>query len=274
MSLFTLFADPYLSQVVLRALSVGVLVSLCAALLGVSLVLRRFSMLGDGLSHVGFGAMAVASVIGMTDYTLEIAIPIVIAAAFLILRLNENSRLQADSAVALLSTGAIAVGSLIFNFSGTRNTDVCNSLFGSASLITLTDKDLFLSIGLSVCVLALFLLFYRQIFAITFDETFARATGMPTGLYQSLLAILTAVTIVLGMKMMGAIMIAGLVVFPALTAMRLCKTFRAVVLCAAAVSVLCLITGFLAACCFSLQTGPAVVTVNLVLYALCALRRR
>ena len=181
MSLYQMLTDPYLSGVIFRALTVGILVSLCAALLGVNLVLRKLSMIGDGLSHVGFGAMAVATVVGMADFTLEIAIPIVIAAAFAILRLGENHKLHGDSAVALLSTGAVAVGSLIFNFSGTRNTDVCNSLFGSASIITLTDKDLWLSVALSLCVLALFLLFYRQIFAITFDETHSKASGLPTG---------------------------------------------------------------------------------------------
>ncbi len=271
MTLAQMFHDPYLSQVIGRALCVGILVALCAALLGVSLVLRRFSMIGDGLSHVGFGAMAVATVLGMTDYTLEIAIPIVVAAAFVILRLGENSRLHGDSAVALLSTGAIAVGSLIFNFSGTRNTDVCNSLFGSASIITLTNKDLILSIVLSLCVLTLFLLFYRQIFAITFDEPFARACGLPAGAYQSMIAVLTAVTIVLGMKMMGAVMISGLVVFPALSAMRFCRTFRAVTVWAALIAVFCLIVGFFIACVLSFQTGPTVVCVNLAVYVLCAL---
>lgn len=274
MSLYQMLTDPYLSGVIFRALTVGILVSLCAALLGVNLVLRKLSMIGDGLSHVGFGAMAVATVVGMADFTLEIAIPIVIAAAFAILRLGENHKLHGDSAVALLSTGAVAVGSLIFNFSGTRNTDVCNSLFGSASIITLTDKDLWLSVALSLCVLALFLLFYRQIFAITFDETHAKASGLPTGAYQSMIAVLTAVTIVLGMKMMGAIMISGLVVFPALTAMRVCRTFRAVTVTAAITAVFCLVTGFFLACIFSFQTGPCVVCVNLLLYGVLALVRR
>ena len=196
-------------QIILRALVVGVLVSLCCALLGVNLVLRRFSMIGDGLSHVGFGAMALAAVCNLGQWQLEFALPVVIAAAVLILRMSERSRTGGDAAIALLATGAVAIGSLLYNYSPQRSADICNSLFGSASVLTLTDKDLLLSLGLGAVVLALFVLCYHKLFAITFDETFAQATGVHVQRYKTLLAILTAVTIVLGMKLMGAIMISG-----------------------------------------------------------------
>lgn len=263
-----MFASPLLMQIVLRALVVGVLVSLCCALLGVNLVLRRFSMIGDGLSHVGFGAIALAAVCGLSQWELEFALPVVIVAAVLILRMSEHSHTQGDAAIALLATGAVAVGSLLYNYSPQRNADICNSLFGSASVLTLTDKDLLLSLVLSAVVLALFILCYHKLFAITFDEVFARATGVHTQAYKTLLAVLTAVTIVLGMKLMGAIMISGLVVFPAMSAMRLCKSFRGVVLCSGGLAVVCFVAGFFTACRLSWQTGPTVIAVHTLVFAL------
>lgn len=263
-----MFASPLLMQIVLRALVVGVLVSLCCALLGVNLVLRRFSMIGDGLSHVGFGAIALAAVCGLSQWELEFTLPVVIVAAVLILRMSERSHTQGDAAIALLATGAVAVGSLLYNYSPQRNADICNSLFGSASVLTLTDKDLLLSLVLSAVVLALFILCYHKLFAITFDEVFARATGVHTQAYKTLLAVLTAVTIVLGMKLMGAIMISGLVVFPAMSAMRLCKSFRGVVLCSGGLAVVCFVAGFFTACRLSWQTGPTVIAVHTLVFVL------
>lgn len=266
-----MFSNPLLIRIIIKALVVGVLVSLCASLLGVSLVLKRFSMIGDGLSHVGFCALAIATVLGLKEYSLEIGVPIVIITAFFLLRLTENSKLKGDSALALISTGSIAVGSLIYNFSDTRNTDICNSLFGSASIITLTDKDLVLSIVLSVAVIVLFALFYHKLFAITFDENFSKATGIRVNVYNVLLAVLTAVTVVVGMRMMGAIMISALVVFPALSAMRVCKSFRSVVLVSAIISVVTFIIGFFTACKLSFQTGATVVSVQVATFVIFAL---
>lgn len=262
-----MFASPLLVQIILRALVVGVLVSLCCALLGVNLVLRRFSMIGDGLSHVGFGAMALAAVCNLGQWQLEFALPVVIAAAVLILRMSERSRTGGDAAIALLATGAVAIGSLLYNYSPQRSADICNSLFGSASVLTLTDKDLLLSLGLGAVVLALFVLCYHKLFAITFDETFAQATGVHVQRYKTLLAILTAVTIVLGMKLMGAIMISGLVVFPAMSAMRLGRSFRSVVLGAGTLAVICFVVGFFVACRLSWQTGPTVIALHTVVFA-------
>lgn len=270
MTIAEMFSNEYLAEIVIKALIVGVLVSVSASLLGVSLVLKRYSMIGDGLSHVGFGTTALATVLGLGNYSLEFSIPIVIIIAVILLRLNENSRVNGDAAIAIFSTGAVAIGSLLFNYTGQRNTDVCNALFGSSSIITLTDKDLVLSIVLSVIVIVLFILFYTKIFAMTFDERFANATGVKTGIYKNLVAILTAVTIVLGMKMMGAIMISGLIVFPALSAMRICKNFKGVMICSGVLSVMVFLAAFFTACRFSLQTGPTVVTFHIILYIIFA----
>ncbi|MBE6753691.1 MAG: metal ABC transporter permease [Ruminococcaceae bacterium] len=271
MTLQEIFQNPYITQVVVKALVVGILVALCASLLGVSLVLKRLSMIGDGLSHVGFGALAVATVLELGDYSLEISIPIVVAAAFLLIKIGESKRLKGDAAIALFSTGAVAVGSLIYNYSGSRNTDICNSLFGSASIITLDDKDLILSIVLSVAVLLFFVLCYNRIFAITFDEAFSRAAGIRAELFKLMIAVLTAITIVLGMKMLGAIMISAIIIFPALSAMRVCRSFRSVVICSAVLSVTCFVIGFFAACRLSYQTGATVACVDLVAFMLFAL---
>lgn len=267
MTFSEMFSNPLLLQIILRALIVGILVSLCCALLGVNLVLRRFSMIGDGLSHVGFGAIALSAVFGLGQWELEFALPIVIVAAVLILRMSEHSRTQGDAAIALLATGAVAIGSLLYNYSSQRNADICNSLFGSASVLTLTDKDLVLSLVLGMVVLTLFILCYHKLFAITFDENFAQATGIRVNRYKTLLAILTAVTIVLGMKLMGAIMISGLVVFPAMSAMRLCRSFRSVVWSSGILAVLCFILGFFVACRLSWQTGPTVIALHTAVFA-------
>ncbi len=269
------FADLFSSQIMInlvtRALIVGFLVTLCSSLLGVSLVLKRFSMIGDGLSHVGFASVAIAALLKMSDFKLEISLPIVIATAFFLLRLNDNSKIKGDAAIALVSTGAIAVGSLLYNFSNQRNTDICNSLFGSASLFSINTEDLIISIVLSVIVVFLFVFFYNKIFAVTFDENFSRATGIKANVYNMLIAILTSVTIVLGMNMMGAIMISALIVFPALTAMRVCKSFTKVIITSVIVALVCFIIGFFAACLLGFQTGATVVTVNLIAFIIFAI---
>lgn len=268
MQLTEIFASEFLMRVVVRAMVVGVLVSLCASVLGVSLVLKRYSMIGDGLSHVGFFALALSAAAGVSAaYSMEVSVPIVILAAVLILRLSKrDGRLNGDSACAIVSTGAVAVGTLMYNFTGGKSGDICNSLFGSASVVTISDKDMVLSVILSVVVLVWFMLCSKIIFAVTFDETFAHAAGIKTDIFSVLLAVLTGVTIVVGMKMMGSIMISALIIFPALTAMRLTKSFRLTVIFSAVISVVCFVAGFLTACVFSLQTGAAVVTAELLCF--------
>ncbi len=268
MNFAEILSSPYITGIFIRALIVGILVSLCASLLGVSLVLKRFSMIGDGLSHVGFGALAVATILNLEDYSIEISIPIVIAVAYLLLKLSETGKVKSDSAIAIVSTGAVAIGSIIFSKAGGANADMCNSLFGSASIVTIDDNDLILSIILSVAVLSIFVIFYNRIFAVTFDETFSKATGVKAEGYKMLIAVLTAVTIVLGMKLMGAMMISAILIFPTLTSMRIFKSFRSVIICSALVSVISFIIGFIFACSMELQTGAAVVTVNIAVFIL------
>lgn len=243
-----------------RAVVVGVLVSLCAALLGVSLVLKRYSMIGDGLSHVGFGAMAVATAFNFAP--LVFSIPVVIAAAFLLLRISESSKIKGDSAIAIISTGALAVGVITVSLTTGMNTDVSSYMFGS--ILSMTDDDVVLSVILCICVLFMFVFFYTKIFAVTFDESFAKATGTRTGLYNSLIALLTAVTVVLGMRMMGALLISALIIFPALTSMSLCKSFRSVTICSVILSLVCFLIGITASYGLNTPTGATVVVVNII----------
>lgn len=268
MSIVQMFSDPLILKILVRALIAGVLISLCASMLGVSLVLKRYSMIGDGLSHVGFGALAIATVLDLTEFSMEVTLPIVIFAAYLLLRMSEKGRMSGDAAISVVSTGAVAVGSLFYNFTGSRNADICGSLFGASSIITLTDKDLILSVALSAVVILLFLIFYNRIFSVVFDETFAQATGVKCELYKILIAAMTAVTIVLGMKLMGSLMISALIVFPSLTAMKFCRSFRGTVLCASGISVVCFIIGLFTAGALSFQTGPVVVTIHLIVFAI------
>ena len=263
-----ILSSPFLLRVIGRALTVGILVSLCSAVLGVSLVLKRYSMIGDGLSHVGFLGIALASCAGVGSlYSMEISIPVVILASVLILRLSQNDgRLNGDAACAVVSTGAVAVGTLMYNLTGGRAGDICSSLFGSASVVTISDKDMVISLILSAVVIGWFLLSFKTIFAVTFDETFAHAAGIRTNVFGLILSVLTGITIVVGMKMMGSIMISAIIIFPALTAMRLTGNFRRTVILSAVISVACFIVGFFAACLLSLQTGAAVVTVNLAVF--------
>ena len=253
-------------QFMVRALIVGLLVSLCAALLGVSLVLKRYSMIGDGLSHVGFGALAVATALGMAP--MAVTIPVVVAAAFLLLRLSSTGRLKGDAAIAMISTGALAVGVIVLSLSTGMTSDVNNYLFGS--MLAMSGEDVTLSVVLAAAVLMLFVLFYRRIFAVTFDETFARATGGQAEACNMLLALLTAVTIVLGMRVMGTMLISSLIIFPALTAMRVCRSFKSVTLCAAAVSVVCFFVGLCASYLLSTAAGATVVVANILAFLIFA----
>jgi len=259
---------------IIRAIVVGALVSLCAALLGASLVLKRYSMIGDGLSHVGFGSLAAAAALHLAP--LKVSIPVVVLAAFLLLRIGESGKLKGDAAIALISTSALALGVLLVSLTTGLNTDIYNYMFGS--LLTLSKDDLTLSVVLSAVVLAMFILCYNKIFAVTFDERFAKATGIKTSLYNMLIAFLTAITIVLGMRMMGAMLISALIIFPALTSMRLCKSFKGMTICSAAVSLACFFiganasfigirvkhgSGYIAR---SLPTGATIVVVNLAAF--------
>ena len=247
-----------------RALVVGLLVSVCAALLGVSLVLKRFSMIGDGLSHVGFGALAIASALNWAP--LWLAVPTCVAAAFLLLRLGEHAKIKGDAAIAMLSAGSLAVGVMVISLSTGMSTDVYNYMFGS--ILALSRQDAQLSAVLCVCILAVFILCYPRFFAITFDETFCRATGGHAGIYRSLLAILTALTVVLGMRMMGALLISSLIIFPALTAMRVCRRFITATLCAAAVSAVCFVAGMTLSFAWETPSGASVVCVNMLALAI------
>lgn len=257
-----IFRSFFSTPILLRALVVGVLVSLCAALLGVSLVLKRYSMIGDGLSHVGFGALAIASVLNWTPMALTI--PVVIASAFLLLRISGNSKIKGDSAIALISTGALAIGVMAVSLSGT-NSDLDSYLFGS--IYAISSEDVVLSVILAVLVLILFVFFYTKIFAITFDENFAKATGTKTELYNMLIALLTAVTIVIGMRMMGSMLISSLIIFPALCSMRVFKSFRAVTICSAVISVTTFITGMIISYEIGTPGGASIVCVNIAVFA-------
>ncbi|MCL2495274.1 MAG: metal ABC transporter permease [Oscillospiraceae bacterium] len=250
-----------------RALIVGLLVTLCSALLGVPLVLRRYSMIGDGLSHVGFGALAVAAALHWAP--LPVAIPAVIFAAFLLLR-ADSAKLRGDAAIALLSTGCLAIGVLAVSLGGS-NADLMNYMFGS--ILVLNETDVTMSLALAAIVLPGFAWFYHRVFSVAFDETFARASGLRTGWYQLLMAVLTSCTVVLGMRLLGTLLISSLVIFPALISMRLCKSFKSVVLCSAIVSVVCFLLGFWISClgASGLPTGATIVAVNLAAFGLFAL---
>ena len=258
MNILTMFSFPFMQ----RALIAGVLVSLCAALLGVSLVLKRYSMIGDGLSHVSFGALAIAVALGVTP--LWFSIPVVILAAFLLLRVADNPRWNSDAAIAAMSASSLAIGILVISRTTGMTTDVDNYMFGS--VLAMSKADVVLSVILCLAVLVLFILFYHKLFAVTFDESFSRATGLKVERYHTLLSILTALTIVLGMRMMGAMLISSLIIFPALTAMRLFRSFRGVVVCAAVTSVACFCAGLTISFAFSTPVGATVVAADLTVF--------
>ncbi|MBR6557761.1 MAG: metal ABC transporter permease [Clostridia bacterium] len=246
----------------LRAFIVGILVSLTSALLGVSLVLKRYSMIGDGLSHVGFGALSIAAVFGIAP--LAVALPVVTVAAFLLLRLNESSKIKGDSAIAIISTGSLAIGIIAVSISGGMTVDISNYLFGS--ILTMSHSDVVLSTILASSVILIFVLFYNKIFAVTFDESFSRATGIKAGGYNSLIAVLTAVTVVVGMRMMGTLLISSLIIFPALTSIRIFKSFKSVIICSSILSVSCFFIGLVSSYILETPTGATVVCINIIAY--------
>lgn len=248
-----------------RALIVGVLVALCAALLGTSLVLKRYSMIGDGLSHVGYGAFAIAAAANLTP--LYVAIPTVIIAAFLLLRLSKSSKINGDSAIAILSSSALAIGMIVLSVTKV-SIDVNSYMFGS--ILALTDNDVILSVICTAIVCVMYLVFYHRIFAVTFDESFSSATGIRTGVYNTLIAVLTAIIIVVGMRLMGALLISSLMIFPSLTSMRFCRSFRGVTICSVIVSVFCFTAGLIASYYIDIPTGAGIVVLNLICFLIAA----
>lgn len=255
---------------IIKAFQVGIIVSLCSALLGVSLVLKRYSMIGDGLSHVSFGAVSVAVAFGIAPLTLSI--PVVVVAAFLILRMKENGKLKGDAAIAAISASALAIGVTVTSLTTGMTTDVSTYMFGS--ILAMTDRDVVLSIVLSVMVLLLFILCYHKIFAVTFDESFSKATGVNVSLYNTLVAVLTAVTIVLGMRMMGAMLISSLIIFPALSSMRIFKSFLGVVLSSGVTAVVCFCIGIIVSYELSTPVGASIVIINLCVFFICCIIQR
>ncbi len=255
------------------ALIVGVLIALCSSLFGVTLVLKRYSFIGDGLSHVAFGAMAVATIFNFVSNTV-IIMPVTILAAILLLRTGQNTKIKGDAAIAMLSVGSLAIGYLILNiFSTSANItgDVCSTLFGSTSILTLTKSEVILCAALSVFVVVFFVLFYNRIFSVTFDETFAKATGTNADLYNLMIAVITAIIIVLAMNLVGSLLISALIIFPALSAMRLFNNFKNAVICSAVISVFCAIIGIILSILLSTPVGSTIVAANIVVFVICTL---
>lgn len=260
------FAYPFVRY----ALIVGVLIALCSSLLGVTLVLKRFSFIGDGLSHVAFGAIAIAAVLNLSNQMI-LVFPITIVCAILLLRTGQNTKIKGDAAIAMISVGALAIGYLIMNlFSASSNVsgDVCSTLFGSTSILTLTQGEVWLCAILSLVVIAIFILFYNKIFAVTFDENFALSAGTNANAYNLLIAIVIAVIIVLAMNLVGSLLISALVIFPALSAMRVFQNFRAVTICSAVLSVICAFLGILVSILASTPVGSTIVAVNMIAFVL------
>ena len=250
----------------LRALVVGILISLCAALLGVPLVLKRYSMIGDGLSHVGFGALAIATALRAAP--LAVTLPVVVLAAFFLLQLHDSSKIKGDAAIALISTGSLALGVMVLSLTPGMNTDINNFLFGS--ILGVGEDEMWLTAGLSLMAILLYGLSYNRIFALTFDESFAQATGLRTKFYNTLLALLTAVTIVLGMRTMGSLLISSLIVFPALSSMQLLRSFRSVLLLSVLISLFCFISGLILSYLYSAPTGASVALLHVAVFILFA----
>lgn len=246
-----------------RAVLVGILISLCVALLGVSLVLKRYSMIGDGLSHVGFGILTIATAFGFSS-PLYIAIPGVAISAIILLKIGNNSKIKSDSAIALIASSALAIGVAITSVTTGMNTDVCNFMFGS--ILAMSPEDVYLSIAVSIIIAILFVLYYRKLFLITFDEEFAKASGLKAKKYTNLIAILTALVIVIGMRMMGTMLISSIIIFPALTSMRLFKSFKSVVISSGIVSVISFLIGIYLSYIYNISTGATIVLVNLTAF--------
>ncbi|MBM7686988.1 metal ABC transporter permease [Defluviitalea raffinosedens] len=263
------------------AVIVGILIALCSSLFGVILVLKRFSFIGDGLSHVAFGAMAIATSLKVTN-NMPLILTITVVCAILLLRTGQNTKIKGDATLAMFSVGALAIGYLLMNvFSTSTNLsgDVCTVLFGSTSILTLTKIEVWLSAVLSVFVVSIFILFYNKIFAVTFDESFAQATGTKAGIYNLLIAVIVAVIVVLAMNLVGSLLVSALVIFPPLSAMRIFKSFKSVTICSAIVSVFCALTGMLISILGGTPVGSTIVAVNIVAYVLASvigniLRRR
>lgn len=250
------------------ALIVGTLIALCSSLLGVTLVLKRFSFIGDGLSHVAFGAMAVATIFNVSNDTI-LVMPVTVICAILLLRTGQNSQIKGDAAIAMLSVSSLAIGYLVLNiFSTSANIsgDVCSTLFGSTSILTLTKADVWLCVILSIAVVVLFCLFYNRIFAVTFDENFAKATGVKANMYNTLIAVVTAIIIVLAMNLVGSLLISALVIFPALSAMRMIQNFKGVVICSAIISVICALSGMIISILCSTPVGSTIVAADMVVF--------
>ncbi len=250
------------------AFAVGLLIALCSSLLGVTLVLKRFSFIGDGLSHVAFGAMAVAAITGLTN-KMVIILPVTLLSAILLLRTGQNTKIKGDAAIAMISVGALAIGYMLMNvFPSSANVsgDVCSTLFGSTSILTLKKSDVTLCVIMAVIVIAVFLLFYNKIFAVTFDESFCKASGVNANAYNLIIAMITATIIVLAMNLVGSLLISALIIFPALSAMRVFKSFRGVILCSAVISVLCAAVGIMLSILFSTPVGSTIVTADIAVF--------
>lgn len=271
MNMFNILAEYFSYEFVWYALIVGTLIALCSSLFGVVLVLKRFSFIGDGLSHVAFGALAIAAVLHISN-SMFVVLPVTVICAILLLRTGQNTKIKGDAAIAMLSAGALAVGYLImsvFSSSGNVSGDVCSTLFGSFSIITLSRAELILSVVMSVIVIAAFILLYNRVFSVTFDESFASASGVRSSLYNLVIAVITALIIVLAMNLVGSLLVSALVIFPALSAMRTAKTFRSVVITSAVISTLCAVSGILIAIFASTPVGPTIVAVNIIAFAIC-----
>lgn len=268
MELFETLAIYFEYPFVRYALIVGILISLCSSMLGVTLVLKRFSFIGDGLSHVAFGAMAIAAVVGLTNDML-LVLPVTVISAVLLLRTGTETKIKGDAVIAMISVGALGIGYLLMNIFSTSSNlsgDVCSTLFGSTSILTLTQTEVIVCIVLSVIVVAAFLFFYNKIFCVTFDEAFAKATGTKAGLYNLLIAIIIAVIIVLAMNLVGSLLISALVIFPALSAMRVFKSFRSVTICSALLSVCCSSLGILISILAGTPVGSTIVAVDILVF--------
>lgn len=258
------------------AFIVGVLISLCSSLLGVTLVLKRFSFIGDGLSHVAFGAMAIAAVLNLSN-NMYLVLPFTVIAAILLLRTGKNTKIQGDAAIAVISVSSLALGYLLMNiFSSSANLagDVCSTLFGSTSILTLTKAEVYLCVILSIAVIAAFIVFYNKIFAVTFDENFAQAVGTHASLYNLVIAVIIAIIIVLAMNLVGSLLISALVIFPALSAMRVLRSFKSVIICSAAVSVVCSVSGLLISILAGTPVGSTIVAVNLFVFVVFSVARK
>ncbi|MBR4201040.1 MAG: metal ABC transporter permease [Oscillospiraceae bacterium] len=252
------------------AFAVGLLIALCSSLLGVTLVLKRFSFIGDGLSHVAFGAMAVATITGLTNKMVFI-LPVTLLSAVLLLRTGQNTKIKGDAAIAMISVGALAIGYMLMNlFPSSANVtgDVCSTLFGSTSILTLKKSDVTLCVIMAMIVIAVFLLFYNKIFAVTFDESFCKASGVNANAYNLIIAMITATIIVLAMNLVGSLLISALIIFPALSAMRVFKSFRGVILCSAIISVICAAIGIILSILFSTPVGSTIVTADIAVFLL------